>query len=309
MEKQHMRLAAATLDDAAAVAEVLDACTQRFFDRSSSTEDAIDRLQQGEPFLATLDGEPVGFGHVWAASPQEVRAYARVRPSATGRGVGSALLTEVERRAARLASGRPLLTVTSWAGDEQAAPILTRTGFSPLRYFLQMRVELERAARPSPVPDGVQLRGFVPGRDEDAVFAAFRESFADHWGAEAFDEAHWWNENRDNLTAGFDPSLWLLAEAESRVVAFAIAREPEEEDETIGWVSLIGVVPQWRGQGVGEALLTRTLEAFRKRRRRRVGLDVDAENMSGALRLYRKVGMEPVPAFTIWSKALRRPAG
>ena len=34
------------------------------------------------------------------------------------------------------------------------------------------------------------------------------------------------------------------------------------------------------------------------------GVNVDAENTSGALALYRKAGMEAKPAFTIWAKRL-----
>ncbi len=36
----------------------------------------------------------------------------------------------------------------------------------------------------------------------------------------------------------------------------------------------------------------------------RIVLDVDAENVTSALRVYEKAGMEPQPAFTIWEKAL-----
>ena len=36
----------------------------------------------------------------------------------------------------------------------------------------------------------------------------------------------------------------------------------------------------------------------------RVALDVDAENTTSALRLYRKVGLREEPLFTIWAKKL-----
>jgi len=35
-------------------------------------------------------------------------------------------------------------------------------------------------------------------------------------------------------------------------------------------------------------------------------LNVDVDNTTGALRLYAKVGMEPTPAFIIWSKTLEK---
>jgi hypothetical protein len=33
-------------------------------------------------------------------------------------------------------------------------------------------------------------------------------------------------------------------------------------------------------------------------------LNVDVDNTTGALRLYTKIGMEPTPGFTVWSKTL-----
>jgi mycothiol synthase len=67
---------------------------------------------------------------------------------------------------------------------------------------------------------------------------------------------------------------------------------------------LIGVRPSWRGHGLGDALLAHSLTALRGRGLGRAALNVDAENTSGALRLYRKAGMEPKPAFTVWCKPL-----
>ena len=57
-------------------------------------------------------------------------------------------------------------------------------GFTPLRYFQRMRVELADAGAPT----AAALRAFVPGEDDDAVFAAYSASFADHWGGFEEDE-------------------------------------------------------------------------------------------------------------------------
>ena len=88
------------------------------------------------------------------------------------------------------------------------------------------------------------------------------------------------------------------------MAGFSICREREADGETIGWISLLGVRPQWRGRGLGEALLVQSLNAFRSRGCRRAALNVDVDNTTGALRLYTKVGMKPIPAFTVWSKTL-----
>lgn len=51
----------------------------------------------------------------------------------------------------------------------------------------------------------------------------------------------------------------------------------------------MGILPEWRGQGVGRRLMERTLEAARAFPLARVELAVRADN-AGAIALYRKVG-------------------
>ena len=232
-----------------------------------------------------------------------------MRPSARGRGVGAALLSWLEPRARKLACEAGLkedatLTVTSWAQDRNAAALLEQARFSPLRHFLQMRIDLGRDL-PEPVwPDGLEPRGFSSGADDAELFASFRKAFADHWGNTEVDETQWWSENRDAPNAGFDPSLWVVVREGGTIAGFSICREREDDGATIGWISLVGVLPAWRRRGLGEALLVHSLNAFRGRGRRRAALNVDVDNTTDAFRLYTKVGMEPTPAFTVWSKAL-----
>ncbi len=57
----------------------------------------------------------------------------------------------------------------------------------------------------------------------------------------------------------------------------------------IGAIQNLGVVPSYRGLGLGRALVRRALEGFYQAGLRRVYLEVTAENAS-AVRLYRAVG-------------------
>ena len=77
----------ASAADAERIAEVLDECTRHYLNRPSSRDDALGRLNQGDPahdFRIADDsgGNTIGLGHVWAVPPQEVRGFVRVRPSA-----------------------------------------------------------------------------------------------------------------------------------------------------------------------------------------------------------------------------------
>jgi mycothiol synthase len=306
-------LRAATSDDAGSIAELLDECTRQYLERAGSLEDALSRLGLGDPALDSriaLDSNAnaLGFGHVWKASPDEARGFIRVRPSARGRGVGSALLSWLEGRVGELT--RELapaadLTLTTWAKDSDGPPLLERAGFTPVRRFLQMRVDLPRPSSPRVGwPPGVTVRTVEPGEDDAALFAAFREAFAGHWGDVEVSEGDWWHENRDAPNAGFDPSMWFVAVTAGAIAGFSLCRKREIDGEAIGWVSLLGVLPSLRGHGLGEALLLHSLGSFEARGYCRAALNVDVDNATGALRLYEKAGMSPVPAFTIWSKAL-----
>jgi mycothiol synthase len=247
---------------------------------------------------------------VWAIPPDEVRGFVRVRPSAKGRGVGAALLSWLDQRAREIATelslaGDVVLTLTNWAKDSEAAPLLGRAGFVPVRHFLQMGIDLSRGHLSAAVwPEAVENRCFRPGTDDAQLFASFREAFAGHWGDAEVSEDEWWSENRSAPNAGFDPTLWIVAVDGEMVAGFSICREREADGEMIGWISLLGVRPRWRGRGLGEALLTESLSLLRERGYRRAALNVDVDNTSGALRLYEKAGMEPVPAFTVWSRPL-----
>ena len=62
--------------------------------------------------------------------------------------------------------------------------------------------------------------------------------------------------------------------------------------------------PAERGRGIGFALLTRAITAFAADGLPTATLNVDAGNLSGAIRLYRKAGMQPSASATEWSKTL-----
>ena len=73
----------------------------------------------------------------------------------------------------------------------------------------------------------------------------------------------------------------------------------------IGWIGTIGVSRPWRNAGLGLALLQHSFGEFYKRGMKTIGLGVDAENPTGATRLYKKAGMVPASEFVTYEKELR----
>jgi ribosomal protein S18 acetylase RimI-like enzyme len=66
------------------------------------------------------------------------------------------------------------------------------------------------------------------------------------------------------------------------------------------WVGGVGVVPSYRGAGLGEALMQALAEEGRRRGAERVWLEVIVEN-TAALRLYEKLGYEHARDVEVWS--------
>jgi ribosomal protein S18 acetylase RimI-like enzyme len=67
----------------------------------------------------------------------------------------------------------------------------------------------------------------------------------------------------------------------------------------MGWIGAIGVREHWRRRGLGLALLRHGFAELYRRGEHVIGLGVDAENPTGATRLYERAGMR-----VAWSAAL-----
>src|SRR5262245_23127488 len=179
---------AATDGDAEPLAAFLNVCTLTYqgVARSSPADARAGLYEHGadpssDSRLAFSGDEIVGFARVWPASEEELRFFARTHPEATGRGVASALLECCEGRARELSPDRSHeLTTMSWAEDDRAPDLLEAHGFSPVRYFLQMRIAAQKIPPEGRWPAGVTVEPFSAGTvDDDALYRAWRDAFAD----------------------------------------------------------------------------------------------------------------------------------
>jgi mycothiol synthase len=305
----------ATLADVPALTALLDSITRVHLGRPTTELQARQRLNIPGCELATdsflvpdTDGRLVGFGHVWLDPPADVRAFARVHPGARGQGIGpflAWLITTRGRQLARtLATNTVRFSTTAWATDAGAPGVLAGAGLTPVRHFQRMTRDLPDPVAKPAWPPGVTARPYRPATDGDAVFAAYRAAFQDHWGSESPDPVRWWWDLRDSPDSGYEPELWTVAEAIGGIVGFVMGRLRGNGSTAEGYVSVLGVVPGHRGSGIGRALLNHQLAQFSTRGLRRATLDVDVDNVTTALDLYRSVGMVPVPNFTVWATSM-----
>ncbi len=97
----------------------------------------------------------------------------------------------------------------------------------------------------------------------------------------------------------FDSGLWFLAYHEDELIGAILCFEYPQ----YGWVRQLGVLPTWRGRGIGSALLQHCFGIFYKRGYTDVALSVESWN-SDAYRLYEKVGMKRTRCYTEYRKNL-----
>ncbi|MGZ4291205.1 MAG: GNAT family N-acetyltransferase [Gaiellaceae bacterium] len=181
------------------------------------------------------------------------------------------------------------------------AHVAESRGYSAWRHSLTMEIELSDPPPPARLPTGIELRAYRDA-DADALLAALNEAFAD--------DPFWHEVSPRNFgefylgARGFDPSLWLLAWEAEELAGFALDYAEHGSDSELGWVNTLGVQPAWRRRGLGEALLLASFATLYARGRRRIGLGVDAQNVTGALRLYERVGMRQVRRSDNWQRDL-----
>ncbi|MBA2357552.1 MAG: GNAT family N-acetyltransferase [Actinobacteria bacterium] len=236
-----------------------------------------------------LGGDIVGYGDIWI-NGDEV-ALDVVAP---GHWATFFDWAEERARAQRLRRVRVLLP----AGHE-TEPVVEQRGYRLWRSNYTMQVALQDTPpEPRPLPAGLEVRPYRPS-DEDPLRAALNECFAND---PFFHEASQGNFREFYLRArAFDPSLWLLAADGQELAGFLLAFPERAGEHELGWIESLGVRPPWRRRGLGEALLRAALGELHARGLRRVGLGVDAENETGALRLYERVGMRVVRQGNNWT--------
>ena len=306
----NLTLRAVKWSDIKAVAQlILDVCIADGDPTVATTEDDIQRfwtksdvhIERDVWVVETKDGKIVGYQefynkHAHAAMVGD--GY--VHPDYHGLGIGTAMLCTLENRARQeMQLAEPDLRAYIQNGiagtDTAAGQLHENEGYKPIRYHWHMEIELSEAPQVPSLPDGIELRPFVLEEHNHAVYEAHEEAFSDHWGhvRDSFED---WNHRmieREDL----DPSLWFISWDGDQIAGYSLCRYRMES----GWVGSLG----WRKRGLGKVLLLHSFGEFYKRGTKKIGLGVDAQNPTGATRLYQKAGMYVAAEFVTYEKELR----
>jgi ribosomal protein S18 acetylase RimI-like enzyme len=92
---------------------------------------------------------------------------------------------------------------------------------------------------------------------------------------------------------------------EEEVAGICLCRPRSYEDPDLGFINILAVRRPWRKRGLGLALLRHAFNELYRRGKRKAGLGVDAQSLTGALRLYEKAGMYVHHQFDTYEKEIR----
>lgn len=268
------------------------------------------RLKRGEDLavavLAFEQAKLAGYAHtVTYGSGEDRRVSCEfvVHPEQRGRGIGSLLL----RHAVEHAQKQQARRMDLWAyNDSQASGRVAREfGFAPVRRLLHLHRHLGEVDA-APAPEGVSVRAFRPGADDEHWLALNNRIFSGH------PENGAWT--LDDLRARmaqpwFDPDDLLMLELHGQLAGFCWIKVEERGDEgRVGEIYVIGTAPESRGAGLGRFLIGAALARMRERGVSLAAIYVDESN-AAAVSLYEQAGFHYHHVDVCYSRELPVEAG
>lgn len=295
-----------TAADAARIAAVINARLQELRGVTEESTDSVARwfadpslVPETDMRLAVGSSETaVGYADVSGPEDGTPKAWVDLR-ALPGHGEALGLLFDwAEGRAREHAGAGGRIQFFADERDEALRSRLAAAGYAVIRASYEMELALDGDLEAPSWPDGLSARPFDPG-DSQAVHAAQDEAFADHWGYTPGSFERW---QAHTLGSELDNSLWRVVWDGDDIAGLCLNRHRRGEDDTVGWIDVLAVRRPWRRRGLGEALLRESFCVFRAVGKRRAGLGVDAENTTGAVALYERVGMQVARRSDTWER-------
>ena len=299
----------ATLDDASALNDLLAAAEA--LDRTGehhSVEDVLEELEnpmivlEHDWLVAERGGRIVGQSWLLPREPADgkvrISLEGVVHPQHRRTGIGSHLVALMVERAYTHARERDLeamVAASAPSTNTDAEGVFAELGLRPQRWQFEMVADLHEegvGSDPPDVPTGYTLETWA-GVDQEEMRAAHNRAFVGHyafspWGVDMWRQ--WVSESRS-----YRPELSLvLRDEEGAVAAYIRASEYDAVLAATGkrdvFVSSVGAAPEFRRRGLATLLLRHVLHRARQAGFDTSTLTVDAENPSGALAVYERVG-------------------
>jgi mycothiol synthase len=270
-------------------------------------------------FLAWEGDHLVGYSDLYVRTgdasidtESTIYSWGVVHPRWRRRGVGRRLLERSYRRAEEYLPELEVRRISfqCTARDVEAGSIALyeSLGMVHVRYFVNLARPLNGNLPPLEVPAGFRLRTFDPKRDAETVWQVDNTAFRDHWGyseGDLGDFLHWIE------LPHIRPDLWFLAEEKATGDIVGLGLNVIDPDwiactgRQEGYVNTLAVLREHRTRGLGTALLVQSLHALHDAGMEAAHLHADADNLTGAMRLYERVGFRVRKTNMAYQKVMR----
>jgi ribosomal protein S18 acetylase RimI-like enzyme len=247
----------------------------------TASGESLGAFEQGGQLVASAAIQP---DHT--AKAYLVVIVGQVHPEFRQRGIGHTLLAWCIEKASRILAACPtdrahILQIRTESLTPEAVSLYKDHGF--IRQFAEdvMRRDLSDPFPDILLSDEIHFATWEKAL-VDQFFAVYQESFPDQPGFPNWSQEQWvaWLEPEDEE---FQPGLSLLACHEELPVGFIVCAE--------NFIVQMGVVPDWRGRGIGSALLIEVLTRYNEKGVDHVLLDVNVNNARAA-RVYANLGFK-----------------
>ena len=312
--------APAEVEEATALSELFNRCaandgTSERLSPESMThelEALFSPLEERTTVARTSSGEIVGYTTAYyrPSEAQEQWSYLNVYVDPGHRNVG---LEEIMLGWAEEAGTSILSTVnatkkylSAWIDKrlEADAARLAERGYVEARHWWDMECILTEEID-TPATHGYEI---VPWEDHhhDPARLIYNSAFADHWGSVPMDAATWLKIAINSPS--FRQHYSFVAVANDEIVGYAANEDYPEDWEAAGrreaWIGGLGVLRDWRKQGIATALLAHSMASMKRNGFDAAMIGVDSASPTGAQHLYTSLGFTTKDTGTTWQREL-----
>jgi GNAT superfamily N-acetyltransferase len=271
-------------------------------------------LERDTILISAPSGALVGFGLCSEVKEMPVRPnlWAYIHPDWRRQGVGTAIIEWAESRAKENlskipADSRLALTTNVYDADTSAKELVESKGFTTKNGRVNMIIEFDTMPQNPELPEGIQIISYPEFNNLREVYWVLTEAFRDHRGfvETDFETEFEIYQHFINNDPHIDYNAWFLAMDGDKLVGSSICTPHSWDDPDKGWVDELGVLREYRGRGIAKALLHHSFGKFYERGFKKMGLNADASNLTGAIQLYHNAGMRVFRRWHIYEKELR----
>lgn len=291
------------IDDLEAVYAII--AQQNMFDYGSAmiTPEDLRKKWEGlnledDACIAYLDNEPAGYAELLEGDSPYIYIVDRMNVD-----LAFQLLMILEGKVASQKKEKVNLFTRVSEKNRTLLQLFASNGYHSNLSFLIMEVVLDEPPPEPQWPEGINMRPFVRGQDEQATYRVDEEAAVDKGYHDPLSYEGWVKRMRMDKES-FDPSLWFLAcDGGSAEIAGVVLNLYAQQSNT-GWVDHLSVRRPWRKKGIGKALLLHSFAEFYRRDIRQIKLSVDSKSLTNAPHLYESVGMKTVQQYHIYRKEI-----